>query len=785
MDRDTIKNLLMTTSVVAIIAGSSQEAAAGPLCTVVGPGSSASFTATSVNCVLITGETITNDVTIPTGVTIGPTSITQFEILDSAIGGGFLNQGTVLGNLVGSNAGQQLDIGLLVDGDTTIGNGVTNAAGGVFSINVANTAVSGAARAQGIGIDITSSSFTGNLVNNGLIDVTVLADPPGTAIADATGMAVVSTSFVGNVINTNTLNAIATAIAGSGAPTVAFAFATARAKGIAISAGSISGTTNHAGASVLATSLSALFKGNITNSGVINAAASANASAGGTTGLGAAATAISDGIVVGGQTFTGNITNSGAGSLAVTLTDTFLGNVTNNNAINSTATAFAIQGNTTNPVQATSFAHAFGIRLVGDQLLGNITSSGNTSLSGLSSTLTADFAANITNNDFIGAAAFATGIADPSNATALATVNARAVGIDIVGIVGQGSVTQTGLGNITNVYSGTFSGNIGNAGTIQANAIATGTASSTGGVAEAAVTQTAGGIVFEGLNLAGNISNTSGTITNTAHVTFIGNVSNSGLINVTGSASGLATEPAGTAITTVSGNAGGISLIGGVFTGNVSQTGPGSITDTGVFTFQGNITNSGSGAIRVFETASGEASLSSGAGTGTAVASVQATASGIRLIGAEFSGTNNNLTSGGGNAIFNGNIINNGQIFATAVAGGQLLVGAEGNASELSLFVDSEAHGIAVLGAVFTGDASRFGSFTGNINNTGTVAAFATAVGQVNGTAPNAVAEVDANADGVLMVLDRFTGNITNTGSIFAKGTASLSLRAVPESFDS
>ncbi|HLJ21083.1 MAG TPA: hypothetical protein VKU84_12830, partial [Stellaceae bacterium] len=256
----------MTTSVVAIIVGSGQDAAAF-VCTPGGSG--ASFTATSTNCVFIDAATITGDVTIPTGVTIGPTSITQFEILDSAIGGGFFNHGTVLGNLVGPSAGVQQDIGLLIDGDTTIGNGVTNAVGGVFSITVKNTATSGAARADGIGIYITSSSFTGNLVNDGLIDVRVVADPPGTAIADATGMGVLSTSFVGNVVNTTTLNAIATAIAGGGGgPSVADAFATARAKGIVISAGTISGTTTHSAPSALSTSLSALFRGNITNTGV-------------------------------------------------------------------------------------------------------------------------------------------------------------------------------------------------------------------------------------------------------------------------------------------------------------------------------------------------------------------------------------------------------------------------------------------------------------------------------------------------------------------------------------
>ena len=73
MDRDTIKHLLMTTSVVAIIAGS-HEANAIPACTAhVTTNQPSGYTqTTSVNCIFIDTVTVTGDVLINSGVTVGP-----------------------------------------------------------------------------------------------------------------------------------------------------------------------------------------------------------------------------------------------------------------------------------------------------------------------------------------------------------------------------------------------------------------------------------------------------------------------------------------------------------------------------------------------------------------------------------------------------------------------------------------------------------------------------------------------------------------------------------------
>src|SRR5437764_3945296 len=168
MDRDTIKNLLMTTSVVAIIAGSAQEANATVVCasTAVFTTPQASVTqTTNVACILIESTTVTGDVTVNPGVTIGPNGLAaEITIFDSSIGGGFFNNGTVLGTVAGGGA-LEINAGLVIEGGSTVGNGVTNGATGVFSIQAISTAISGTAQADAVGVEITQSSFAGNLVN--------------------------------------------------------------------------------------------------------------------------------------------------------------------------------------------------------------------------------------------------------------------------------------------------------------------------------------------------------------------------------------------------------------------------------------------------------------------------------------------------------------------------------------------------------------------------------------------------------------------------------------------
>ena len=775
----------MTTSVVAIIAGTSHEASATPPCDVSVSSSGAGFTVTTnVNCISITAPQISSDVTIAPTFTVGPAVLSgplNIEVLvdDTTLLGGVFNNGTIIGNIGSTSFASLTQIGIDISGSSTLLSGVTNGAGtGVIDIIVSNTATDlvGPVSANGIGIDITSSKFAGNVVNNGIVNVTVLADPTPTAIAEATGMGVVSFSFVGNVINTHALNVVATAIAGSN--TATNASATARARGISINSGSFnSGSFTNTGAAHTSTSFGALFQGNVSNSGVINALASASALAGSSgTGV-ASATAVAEGILIGGEDFKANATNTGPGTMSIVLTDVFTGNITNTSTIQANATAFAARSASGSSV-AEAAARAFGIRLSGDQFTGNLTSGGGSTVSGVFSTLTAAFTANISNTDLIDANAFGRATAFGGDGPVLALVDSRAVGIDVVGAVATGNVSLTSLGDITNLYNGTFTGNISNSGAVNVFATASGTAAvSLPGLAVASLTQTAGGISFIGAEFTGNVSDTGGgNITNTLNATFTGNVSNSGFIGVAGTSFGTAVTTSGTASAIVNGNADGISVIGGIFTGNVIATSIGTVTNTLSDFFTGNITNSATGIINASENAAGFASVTSTGGS--AIASVHASAGGIRLIGGSFAGNTSFFSKIHENpsAFFNGNITNNGKIFAQATAFG--LAGIGGTSGIANLDVRSDAHGIAVLGAVFSGIyADRIGTFTGNISNTGTITAFATAVGRVTGLAAiGSSVSVQASADGILTVLDRLNGNITNTGSINAYGTASVSL---------
>src|SRR5689334_5238129 len=103
MDRSTIKNLLMTTSVVALVAAGSQEARA-----FVGCGAffdtpqSGIAQNTSVNCIEVFDTTVTGDVTIGPSAVIGSPGGTiedAVEILFATVTGGVINNGTVQGIL--------------------------------------------------------------------------------------------------------------------------------------------------------------------------------------------------------------------------------------------------------------------------------------------------------------------------------------------------------------------------------------------------------------------------------------------------------------------------------------------------------------------------------------------------------------------------------------------------------------------------------------------------------------------------------------------------------------
>ncbi|HKX11407.1 MAG TPA: autotransporter domain-containing protein, partial [Stellaceae bacterium] len=780
MDRSTIKNLLMTTSVVALVAAGSEEARAVGCGTFIDTPQPAGVAQnTSVNCILIDATTVTGDVTIGPSAVIGSPGgiiLDAVELFDATVTGGVINNGTVQG-ILNVTGGQHVQIGI-DDFTSKIGNGITNSSTGHININVTDFLGGSTASAFGAGIVVLSESFTGTVANNGAINVSVFADPVNTAIAEATGMAVVTGSFSGNVINTNAISLTAVADAGSAGSTSAFA--RSRVRGVFVSGPTADDTITISGGSNASPSVAATFLGNVTNSGVITITAVSTALAG-TAGAGATAQATADGMLITGPSVHGIFTNTGSGTLAATLTDVFIGNIHNGDTIQSNATAFATNGTQLTPVAgaatALTDANAFGIRLVGDIFSGNITNAASTSTGSMSLTAIADLAANISNTDTITATALSRATAFSSSGTAIATAIAHAVGIDVVGVsIENANILSTSLADTTDTFNATFTGNITNTGGIRIASSATAVAGTTG-LGQAAlvnVTQDGVGIQVIGANVSGTqMGSGGGDIVNNLNATFLGNITNAGAIVVQGTARGTADVVAGTGLSSVviNSNDAGISVIGSDVRGSFFAGGIGSISNVSTFTFNGNIANSASGVIQVTDTAFGEVDRGT---NGHLSGSVHASAGGIRLIGAVIDTPNNtgNFVNNVAGVFLTGSVTNAGTIQATALS--SLSLSSGGGTATLDTFeARADARGIAVLGAVFTGEASMTGTFTGNIANSGVIFAFASANIEANlPTISNPFGTADAHADGILAVVNNFNGNVTNSRAITVVGIA-------------
>jgi outer membrane autotransporter protein len=519
-------------------------------------------------------------------------------------------------------------------------------------------------------INVTNTSFSGNLVNSGTgvvspggpdgitVDnstITGQVSNAGTISVGGNGILVQNNSLVTNgIVNSGSITA------GSGARGIVVTGVSAFAGGI-LNSGTIS-----AGFDGIFVGNLASFAGGITNSGSITAGSSGigifvvnvSAFSGGIANSGTITAGSSgNGIaVVGVSTFSGGIANSGtitAGTsgngIAVSGVSTFSGGITNSGTITVAGTG----GN--------------GIFVQGVQTFsGGITNSG---------TITAGSAG--ISVQFVGA--FSGDIVNTGTITA-------AVGIDICGcvtsfagnIVNTGTINATGTGIFVGAVP-TFLGSIVNTGTITAGI----------GIFVIGVDSFAGGILNSGsLNGSngigvGSISAFAGGITNTGNIavtftgirvnvvsTFAGGIVNSGTITTT------TTFGAGIAVQSVDSFFGGITNTGSIsaagvgilvntgccatsittFAGGIFNSGTITAGNTGIFvtlvsTFGGGITNtgviSGTTGILITSDVTGMSIFNSGTITGTAGTAIQ------------FGGGVNTLTLGPGFAI-NGLVIGSG-----------------------------------------------------------------------------------------------------------------------------
>jgi len=157
------RELLSATSALALIVGLGSNAwACNPGGTITGPGSFGAFdNLGTLDCV-----TITNHARVNGGVSNGSTAVIgspgspqpgSLSIDNSTISGAVQNSGHIF-----ASGGTRS--GISVTGGSVITNGIINNKTGTIGVNVSG--------GSGFGIQVSQSSFTGGITNNGLISVT-------------------------------------------------------------------------------------------------------------------------------------------------------------------------------------------------------------------------------------------------------------------------------------------------------------------------------------------------------------------------------------------------------------------------------------------------------------------------------------------------------------------------------------------------------------------------------------------------------------------------------------
>jgi len=532
----------------------------------------------AINCINIQGITVTGNVTntgSPTAGIITPTGSsapaqTGITINNASIGGAVVNAGQIIATHTTAN-------GITVTNNATVSGGIANS-GTISSANgngifvganaptldtqtfaggISNSGTISATAFNGIRVDGVSG-FSGGITNSTIISAAGFGIFVGTTNAANVGVS----TFAGDISNSGTI---------SGGHEAIFAQNVSTFAGSIANVGTLVGS-NGTGVGIAVGPVS-MFSGNINNGGVISAGA-----------VGILVSSVSQ---FGSTSEGGGITNSGAISagntgIAVQAVQTFFGNISNAGG-------------------GTISAGGAGI-LVDEnvkQFVGNIVNMGAiTAVSGIvvgCSCGVSTFAGGITNSGTITAAL--AGIL----VTNVGTFGTSAIG----GITNSGTITA-GVGGIVVTNVGTFGtsavGGITNTGSIFVAAtsgrgiIVAGVSNFTGPIVNSGMINTTGagaaGIEVQAVrNFAGSIVNsTSGTIAASAAggagiviqgvQTFTGGITNAGLIT--------AGDTFGIYVTDIV----------RTFTGNISNSGTISAAFFGidvfsVATFNGDITNSG------------------------------------------------------------------------------------------------------------------------------------------------------------------------------------------------
>ena len=812
--RTAIRQLLLTTSAIAIAASLSAEAQAS--CTVVGSTGLLNPSGSTLFCVNLPSGSATGDINNQGTIFAGATSHVAVSIANfGTLNGTILNSGTIQ---VAAQTG-----------------------------NVAT----------GIHLN-TAASVSGVISNSGLIDIVGHSKAAGTAI----GIHASQTFFGGGISNSGTILATkAFAVMGIDVARNLFGETSTFTAGIANS-GLISASGQNTGIGIFAEVSN--FSGGVSNSGTINAAAS---------GFAANGIVVEGSTFTGGISNSGvlNISNSGATGLAhasgifVAFESAFSGGVSNSGTINVTLAGgegvgisinnvshFTGSVSNSGPITVSGADFGAGIfvnsvfHINSTSVTGNISNSGSISVTAVDSGYgiyvrnTATMVGNVVNSGSIGVTAGtrAAGI-DLQNPTSFigGVTNSGTIGVSVSGAEGQ-------AGGIIVSFNSEFAGNVLNAGVITVAAPAGtatgigvfgsrsgdrfGTSSIAGGITNNGSISVTAGIDGYGIFLSdagtvfGNVVN-SGSIGVSAGrtgygifvqnpTTFVGGISNSGTIGVTAGGSGY-----GIYLRSPSSFVGNIGN-SGTITVNAGGFGAGIFVDTsrsgffGGTTFKGNIVNSGlidvvaaGSAVGIGVsnvpnwnggvTNSGTISVTSGASrsaTGIGVYNIKTWTGGVNNSGlinvsagssgygiylqnatsvtgsVVNSGTINVTAAAAGygiyihnTSVFSGNIDNSGTISVTAGGFGAGIMldsshtGFFGRPTIFGSVVNSGAITVSAGGSGYGIYLKNFGSMFGGVTNSGTI-------GVTAGTFGAGIALINSTSNGSATL----EGNVINSGTI-------------------
>ncbi len=779
--RSRVRLLLASSSVVALLGGGAPSAFAA-----CNPSYSNQTTTGCTNSGSISGIAINNS-TLTSAITNTGTISANGIVLSggSTITGGIIDTGKLFGGitvadgvskitspgpgiLAGYNVGSFSSVTV-----ATFGGGISNAG----TITASGHGIQVGGTAYGVAGSVTVSSFSGGISNSG----TIAASGDGIFIGGkalrtpftVSSRTVTVSAFSGGISNTGKISAAGNGILVGGTIVGLSSLSVSSFGGNISNAGTISAGVNgifiggHASSS---TNFISTFAGSIVNSGTI--AAVNNGIRVGVSGSGSN---------IGLSTFTGGITNSGlisasgsgfhdvglgidAASIGASIVNSAGGTISGyGGAISIGGTAFSGSISNAGTLQS---QHGDVIHVSVATFAGSISNSGTISRGLVGILVDADtFGSGITNSGTITVTGQAISVQGGTflggivnNAGGRITGNGGSAGVIALTQLSyfQGGITNAGMifsrFNAINSEATTFVGNISNSGTI---------------TVRSGYVINVGGATFTGkiVNGAGGLlSNpTSASVIHVSASSFLGAISNTGIISGGGAGVGIAVG----SVQFGSNSAGGGIVNMGSITAGGGGIRVGSSGTLAISSFAGGVTNSGT--ISALGT-----NFNGAAGNGIIVGGTAITGGILKL--SSFAGgivnSSGGLIAALGNGIQVGGVA--GKLFGGPSGGSIQIVNFGGGISNAGTILAGGKAGIFVGGTATAASSVTISAFSGGISNSGTISTGTNGVGIYvlgvntfnNGITNSGLVTVGANGAGIVLGATQFNGNVSNSGTI-------------------